>query len=427
MLRSRSDPTVKSLGLVLPAVVCRLLLSCSLHIAHCTLHPPQPGNANGLPPWPGYTQSSSWIRIAVGRLAVAVLCSALTMAARVGKRKLNQRRDAIRDIHFYDDLNGWIVCERSIYELKSNDEPRSYLMKTADGGQTWKRATLRAPETLITRAIFSRTGRGWAFGEGGLIYTTNDSGATWIKTQVPTRYLLLGGTFIDERTGWLVGAGSTVLQTSDGGASWLHGRLQQTANVRFNSTSFVDARFGWAVGGSGAIYRTTNGGISWQPQHSGVTSDLFDVKFLDASKVGRSVLTALSCTQRAAGCVGRWNEAGHLTRWNASSSPIARMVGLLASAGRSSRTAQDRTPPTRRAYDAKLPCSPALLCCHSQVTSDGTCRLQAASPQGRLGQPFYGWSYAPINLTRPLQRPLESSLSDCSNRLIVVPRAWCSF
>jgi len=192
--------------------------------------------------------------------------------------------DVIRDIHFKDALNGWLVCERNVYELKSNSEPRSYLMKTVDGGESWKRASVHGADgRILVRALF-REDRGWAFGEGGTLFTTRDSGASWIKLSVPTPYLLLGGTFIDENSGWLVGAGSTILQTTDGGESWQRGRLQTSVNVRFNSTSFVDKRLGWAVGSGGAIYRTTNGGVSWQTQASGVSADLLDVKFLDANE-----------------------------------------------------------------------------------------------------------------------------------------------
>jgi len=194
--------------------------------------------------------------------------------------------DTIRDIYFSDELNGIIVCERNVYDLKSNDEARAYLMKTADGGEHWKRVVMRATDTdvRIMRAIFTSAGRGWAFGEGGTVYTTHDLGATWTRVQTPTRYLLLGGDFIDESNGWLVGAGATILQTSDGGESWQHARLPPTTNVRFNATSFVEKRLGWAVGSDGAIYRTLNGGRSWQAQNCGVENDLFDVKFLDASE-----------------------------------------------------------------------------------------------------------------------------------------------
>jgi photosystem II stability/assembly factor-like uncharacterized protein len=194
--------------------------------------------------------------------------------------------DAIRDIYFADELQGWLLCERNIYDLRTNDEQRAYLMKTTDGGDHWKRLNLRGAnvDARLMRALFSNGGRGWAFGEGGSIYTTRDSGATWNKLQTPTRYLLLGGVFIDENSGWLVGAGATILQTSDGGETWHQGRMPGASSVRFNAASFVDARYGWTVGSGGAIFRTINGGRSWQPQSSGVTADLFDVKFLDASE-----------------------------------------------------------------------------------------------------------------------------------------------
>jgi photosystem II stability/assembly factor-like uncharacterized protein len=194
--------------------------------------------------------------------------------------------DAIRDLYFADALEGWLLCERNIYDLRSNDEQRTYLMKTSDGGEHWKRLNLRGANVTarLMRALFSNGGRGWAFGEGGSIYTTHDSGASWIELQSPTRYLLLGGAFIDENSGWLVGAGATILQTSDGGETWRQGRIPGATNIRFNAASFVDARYGWAVGSGGAIYRTSNGGRSWQSQTSNVASDLFDVKFLDAAE-----------------------------------------------------------------------------------------------------------------------------------------------
>lgn len=209
-----------------------------------------------------------------------------TDGGRSWQAKPQVTEDSIRDIYFSDMSQGWLLCERNIYDLRNNDEQRAYLMRTTDGGEHWKRTGLRGVnvDARLMRTLFSASGRGWAFGEGGSIYATRDAGASWIKLQAPTRYLLLGGDFIDENSGWLVGAGATVLQTSDGGETWHQGRMPGATNVRFNAASFVDTRFGWAVGSGGAIYRTVNGGRSWQPQLSGVTADLFDVKFLDASE-----------------------------------------------------------------------------------------------------------------------------------------------
>jgi photosystem II stability/assembly factor-like uncharacterized protein len=114
------------------------------------------------------------------------------------------------------------------------------------------------------------------------MYATRDSGATWVRLQLPTRRLLLGGTFIDEDRGWLVGAGATILATSDGGETWHISKLTTAPGLRFNAASFVDNRLGWAVGSAGSVYRTVNGGRTWQQQTSGVAADLLDVKFLDA-------------------------------------------------------------------------------------------------------------------------------------------------
>lgn len=266
---------------------CRLVITAFflLLTAHCTLHT---------------AFASSWTRQRSASLAWlhAVFFIDQNRGWAVGSRgtllstsdggkswlKSSPTEDVIRDLFFNDDQNGWIVCERNIYDLKTSDEPRAYLMKTSDGGTHWKRVNLRGAEVdaRITRAIFRPDGNGWAFGEGGAIYTTHDAGANWLKLQAPTRHLLLGGTFIDENYGWLVGAGATILQTSDGGDSWQQSRLPNTANVRINSASFVDTRLGWAVGGGGVIYRTANGGRSWQEQSSGAVADLLDVKFLDA-------------------------------------------------------------------------------------------------------------------------------------------------
>ena len=191
--------------------------------------------------------------------------------------------DVLLDIYFADPLHGWLVCERNIYQLKSNDEPRTYLMSTSDGGKNWQRIKIPDADVnvRIVRAVFSPSGRGWAFGEFGSVYTSPSPGDGWIKLNPPTRNLLLGGTFIDDYRGWLVGAGATILQTSDGGETWHVSKLTNALGVRFNATSFIGNRLGWAVGSRGAIFRTLNGGRTWEAQKSGVTADLFDVKFLD--------------------------------------------------------------------------------------------------------------------------------------------------
>ena len=238
--------------------------------------------------------------------------------------------DALQDVFFTDEAHGWIVCERSIYAPMRKDEARTYLLKTTDGGESWRRVDVLAGadvDIVLARVRFADSEHGWVFGEMGALYVTADGGSTWTRRRVPTRHLLLGASFIDAQQGWLAGAGSTLLQTSDGGASWHAGALEgfstqttaapspsttrarvvgaqaaapptaaQTAaqvsvqngapvsapSVRLNAVSFADARHGWAVGARGTILATEDGGRSWRAQNSGTESDLFDVKFFDA-------------------------------------------------------------------------------------------------------------------------------------------------
>ncbi len=230
--------------------------------------------------------------------------------------------DNLRDIYFADAQHGWIVCERSVYQLLSHDEafaPRSYLLQTTDGGDSWARVEVTGAdaEAVLARITFADAQHGWIYGEQGALFATQDGGATWARQRVPTRKLLLAATFHDAARGWIVGAGSTILLTEDGGATWREGQLEtptaqtstststSTSNstqnqplassshatqtpaaavvaaVRFNAVSFVDARRGWAVGSLGAIYATTNGGRTWRAMASDVEANLTDVKFYD--------------------------------------------------------------------------------------------------------------------------------------------------
>lgn len=198
--------------------------------------------------------------------------------------------DALRDVYFADERNGWIVCEKSLFALKSNDDARTYLMSTTNGGQTWQLANIKFvnPSLRLVRTLFTGDGHGWAFGEAGTLYTTHDGGAKWIPQPPPTRYLLLGGASLNSQQIWLVGAGSTILQTNDGGQTWRTGTVlgapESFPGVRFTAASFVDNRHGWAVGTEGHVFTTRDGGRTWRAQNSNVQVDLMDVKFIDAAE-----------------------------------------------------------------------------------------------------------------------------------------------
>ena len=195
-------------------------------------------------------------------------------------------KDTLLDVYFANEDVGWLLAERDVLKLKTNDEPRAYLLKTTDGGFSWRRIFLKGVDanSRLVRAVFADSERGWVFGETGVVFATKDGGERWLRQPSATKHLLLGGAFTDYAHGWLVGAGATILQTSDGGATWRAGRVRDGAGARFTATSFVGNRSGWAVGLDGLIFATNDGGLTWSPQRSNVDVDLLDVRFIDSAE-----------------------------------------------------------------------------------------------------------------------------------------------
>ena len=70
------------------------------------------------------------------------------------KKVLTLTRDKLDDVYFADERIGWLVAERDMLKLKTNDEARSYLLKTEDGGFSWRQVFLFGPDSS------ARNGRG---------------------------------------------------------------------------------------------------------------------------------------------------------------------------------------------------------------------------------------------------------------------------
>lgn len=225
-------------------------------------------------------QNRGWIAGSSGTLLET------TDAGQTWRKLYPLTRDNLRDVYFANERVGWLVAERDVLKLKNNDEPRTYLLKTQDGGSSWQRIFLNGADVnaRLVRVVFADSQRGWVFGESGTVFATRDGGVQWTRQAAPTRHLLLGGTFVDYAHGWLVGAGATILQTSDGGMSWQSGVVRDGAGARFTATSFAGNSLGWAVGTAGLIFATNDGGRTWFQQHSTIDTDLFDVKFVDTSE-----------------------------------------------------------------------------------------------------------------------------------------------
>jgi photosystem II stability/assembly factor-like uncharacterized protein len=189
--------------------------------------------------------------------------------------------DTLRDVHFFDERRGWLLCERDRYT--SGKLSLSYMLKTEDGGATWERFDLDGAGDRLVRFAFSSDGFGLAMGEGGAVWQLQEDGISWIRKELPIRYLILDGQFLADSNGVLVGGGGTVL-ISKGKDEWLPSETGPKTKGRLNSVFFLNESLGWTVGTNGQIHRTDDGGRSWTAQASGLTTTLFDVHFTDSRR-----------------------------------------------------------------------------------------------------------------------------------------------
>ncbi|MCP9492848.1 MAG: YCF48-related protein [Pyrinomonadaceae bacterium MAG19_C2-C3] len=193
--------------------------------------------------------------------------------------------DDVRDVLFFDRDTGWLVCNRSEFNLKTSRDARGYLLKTTDGGESWRRIEITNvnANVRLTRLMFSDASNGIALGESGTLFRTADGGATWQRESVSTKQILIDAAFVAPAHSWFLGIGGYLMRSSDGGATWREQNITSNiADVRLRAVSFPDVMHGWTVGDGGQILHTDNGGKTWQTQVAPTKNNLTDVHFINA-------------------------------------------------------------------------------------------------------------------------------------------------
>ena len=180
------------------------------------------------------------------------------------KRVVERRENGpqYRQIVFTTDKEGWV-------------RERQSLLHTTDGGDTWKSAG-RLP--LQTDYGY---GAGWAVGStwfqleventGVGLFRTDDGGRSWQRVGAVPYNSYQDLFFVDAQHGWAVGRylERPIAYTTDGGKSWT-GVPQQVSEIE-NKIRFATPTTGWAFGKDGAfVLASTDGGRSWKPRPTGL-------------------------------------------------------------------------------------------------------------------------------------------------------------
>ena len=116
-------------------------------------------------------------------------------------------RPEFLSIRFSDKKRGYVIG--SVLRKSGDAEVvvDSLLMRTDDGGETWRRITVPTKAELF-HIDFSGNSHGWVVGDGGVILATTDEGLNWNKQTSGTSIPLYNVDFRDDSEGYVVGTTS---------------------------------------------------------------------------------------------------------------------------------------------------------------------------------------------------------------------------
>jgi photosystem II stability/assembly factor-like uncharacterized protein len=147
-------------------------------------------------------------------------------------------------------------------------------------------------DAAIHCITFVNAACGWAVGDRGVIWHTNNGGAAWTLQQSPVASSIHGACFVDAHHGWVVGGQcqphstatrGLILRTDDGGVVWHE--LAQPVLPFLNGVKFFDRDHGIAFGQAASyapsgVFSTRDGGKTWQPLPSEDTGSWLAADFL---------------------------------------------------------------------------------------------------------------------------------------------------
>ncbi len=157
------------------------------------------------------------------------------------------------------------------------------ILKTEDGGATWRRMTPRAPKGAdFVEVTFTSSSNGWAVSSGTLLHTS-DAGEHWNPVpQLPGNFYYYGsgsGTATSYHQMQPATYGNRIYRTGHDGRQWTALAAPLPRND-YQSMFFLDDQRGWVTGRKGGLALTTDGGATWLKADIPGGGNLEQIQFL---------------------------------------------------------------------------------------------------------------------------------------------------
>ncbi|TGE08424.1 WD40/YVTN/BNR-like repeat-containing protein [Hymenobacter fodinae] len=169
---------------------------------------------------------------------------------------------------FTDLKTGYAVGGKSSCGGTGCVPPGGVVLKTDDGGTTWRRVYLGTQNEVVSIAV---NAAGHLFiaanGTPAGLFRSTDAGASW--QLVETAGNSFSKVVFTPTTGYYTGGGAQLVRSTDAGATWPSKTLLSYNYA--NDLAFTNER-GYYVLGYSRAYTTSNNGATWAEVNSPVTS-----------------------------------------------------------------------------------------------------------------------------------------------------------
>lgn len=185
----------------------------------------------------------------------------------------------VRAIHFIDNNTGFAAGGESSCTGTGCTPPGGFILKTQDGGQTWKKVFTPSDKIEINSIYFINATTGFCAGVN-TVFKTIDGGQTWTENKINN----IGGTmmkiyFADNQNGFIVCLFDKILKTTNGGSTW----EISSPNRDVGYYSIASSNGATYVAGQGRIIKSVDGGNTWATLPNS-PFDIFDIKFINQNK-----------------------------------------------------------------------------------------------------------------------------------------------